>query len=261
MMHNQEQHTKNVIVRGLVIGEGTPKICVSMTGTTLEELHVEALALKNEGADLAEWRVDWFTQWTKDEMILKALSELRELLEEIPLLVTFRTQNEGGHSSITKEEYDHLYEVILSSGYADMIDLELFFDGSIVTKLIQRAKECGVKTVLSNHDFDQTPAEEELSSRLHQMETLGSDIAKIAVMPRSTEDVASLLKVTARCAETMKCPLITVSMGEKGAISRMAGQVFGSAVTFGTIGKASAPGQIPIKQLKLVLALIGDTKQ
>ena len=40
-----------------------------------------------------------------------------------------------------------------------------------------------------------------------------------------------------------------MSMGKLGVISRICGEVFGSAVTFGTAGKASAPGQLPANQL------------
>jgi len=92
------------------------------------------------------------------------------------------------------------------------------------------------------------------------MEQLGADIAKIAVMPRNSEDVAVLLGVTSEASETMFCPVITMSMGGQGVISRMAGQIFGSAVTFGTVGQASAPGQIPLDRLKEILTLIDSVQ-
>ena len=92
------------------------------------------------------------------------------------------------------------------------------------------------------------------------MEQLGADIAKIAVMPRRPEDVAVLLGVTSEAVEMMSCPVMTMSMGGQGVISRMAGQIFGSAVTFGTVGQASAPGQIPLDRLKEILTLIDSVQ-
>ena len=46
-------------------------------------------------------------------------------------------------------------------------------------------------------------------------------------------------------------PIVTMSMGKLGIISRLSGEIFGSSITFGTISdKVSAPGQIGIKELK-----------
>ena len=36
-------------------------------------------------------------------------------------------------------------------------------------------------------------------------------------------------------------PIITMSMASNGMISRLSGEVFGSCLTFGAAGKASAP--------------------
>ena len=247
---------KTVDVRGLRIGEGIPKICVSLMGKSPEELNRGAKELAVSGADLAEWRVDWFEGWKEPSELLEALKQLRSGLGELPLLVTFRTRNEGGEAEITGEQYNKLYEIVVTSGYADLIDLELFFDSVVISDLISLAKNYGVKTVLSNHDFERTPEKEELIRRLKNMEQLGADIAKIAVMPEKPADVAKVLEATATASNELSCPVITMAMGGKGVISRMAGQIFGSAVTFAAMGKASAPGQVPLEKLKEVLELV-----
>jgi len=249
---------KIVEIRGVRIGEGIPKICVSLMGSCKEQLEAEAIALREAGADLAEWRVDWFEEWTDPKQLIDALQAIRSGLGGLPLLVTFRTKAEGGQQWISCDQYEALYQTVLTSGQADLIDLELFLDETVIRKLIHSAKEAGVTTVLSNHDFQKTPEREELRNRLKRMELLGADIAKLAVMPRSGSDVADVLAVTAACAEEMQCPIITMAMGGKGAISRMAGQIFGSAVTFAALEKASAPGQIPLHQLKEVLHLVAS---
>ena len=45
-------------------------------------------------------------------------------------------------------------------------------------------------------------------------------------------------------------------MAGTGVISRICGEVFGSALTFGAAGKASAPGQMGVQDLNTVLGLL-----
>ena len=128
---------------------------------------------------------------------------------------------------------------------------------SVLEKVIKTAHECGVKVIASNHDFRKTPPKEELIARMRKMQELGADIPKIAVMPQSTEDLLTLLSAT---EEMRRCyadrPVITMSMAGTGLISRLCGEVFGSALTFGAVGKASAPGQINVNELERVLDII-----
>ncbi len=88
------------------------------------------------------------------------------------------------------------------------------------------------------------------------MQELGADIAKIAVMPESTQDVEVLMDATATFTKYASVPAIAMSMGELGLASRTTGERFGSAVTFGTAGKASAPGQLPATELKEILETV-----
>ena len=48
-------------------------------------------------------------------------------------------------------------------------------------------------------------------------------------------------------------PVITMSMGTLGAVSRLCGEAFGSAMTFANPGAASAPGQVPLDVVNEVL--------
>ncbi len=76
-------------------------------------------------------------------------------------------------------------------------------------------------------------------------------------MPRSRADVLTLLSATEEMARRWADrPIITMSMGGDGVVSRLCGEVFGSAMTFGTAGQASAPGQIPVEELRVVLNIL-----
>ena len=81
-------------------------------------------------------------------------------------------------------------------------------------------------------------------------------------MPQLKEDVLSLLAATLEMSEHYaKGPVITMSMSGAGVVSRLAGETFGSAVTYGAVGKQSAPGQVDAASLKKVLDVIHESLQ
>lgn len=190
------------------------------------------------------------------ETLPDILKELRGYLGDTPLLVTFRTKREGGEQEISPEAYAQMYRVVLESGMADAIDVELFFDRETAVSLIEAAHASGQKVILSNHDFQKTPPKEELVRRLKSMQELGGDIAKIAVMPQSSADVLILLEATEEAHRKLSVPVVTMSMGAVGVVSRLLGETFGSALTFGMAGQASAPGQVPVEDLRSILQKI-----
>lgn len=248
----------SVRVRNIVIGEGTPKICVPIVGKTSEEIVNEAASFADLDLDLVEWRVDWFEGIEDTDAVIEVAKQLGETLgADVPVLCTIRTAGEGGEAAIDVEHYCALNRALISSGAVDLVDVELLLGDDVMTDLVAHAHEHGVAIVASNHDFDATPTREEMIARLKHMQDLGADILKIAVMPNSHRDVVELLAATEEMANDHATqPIVTMSMSGKGAISRMCGEVFGSAITFGCASKASAPGQIDVNDLRTLLTLI-----
>ena len=246
-----------VKVRNIEIGAGIPKICVPIVGVTREEILAAAENIKSTKADVVEWRVDWYEDifdFAKTEATMQAL---REALGEMPILFTFRTSKEGGEKAIETETYVELNQNAAKTGLIDLVDVEAFTGDEAVKAVVETAHANGVKVIASNHDFHKTPAKEEIVSRLRKMQELGADILKIAVMPQNKKDVLTLLAATEEMAsEYADRPIITMSMSETGVISRLSGEVFGSALTFGAVGKVSAPGQMGIEDLTTVLGLL-----
>ncbi len=246
-----------VKVRNTVIGEGMPKICVPIVGVTKEAILDEAKAITKLPADVVEWRIDWFENVFDFDKLVDVLKDLRGVLGDMPILMTFRTSKEGGEKAIEDEVYADINIKAAQTGYVDLVDVEVFTGDEIVKKIIDGAHAAGVKVVASNHDFFKTPDKDDIVGRLRKMQDLGADIPKIAVMPQNKKDVLTLLAATEEMAnEYADRPIITMSMAGTGVISRLAGEVFGSALTFGAAAKASAPGQMGVEDLKQVLTLL-----
>lgn len=252
-------------VRGRKIGSGRPKICVPLIAAELSELEAKIKQFDENTFDLLEWRADFFKALDSEEAMLEAGAKLRSRFPKLPLIFTIRTAEEGGEADICKEDYIRINHAAAASGLFDFVDVEWArgkecFDAIRVDKdclnSIRSDKEACEPTryILSNHDFKETPPASELIRRCISMDTYGGDILKIAMMPNSFEDVTALLSATAALKNgRVHKPLITISMGQMGVISRIAGEYFGSAITFGTNGEASAPGQIPAMELKRLL--------
>ena len=239
-----------VRVRNLAIGAGMPKIIVPLTGKMPADLLKQARRVKQApGVDAVEWRVDFYEHALWPAQILAALKVLRTALEDIPLLFTFRTAKEGGEVEIGKEDYYALNLAAARSGLADLVDVEMD-TGDGVADHIAALHACGVKVIASKHDFQKTPADEDLTVWLERGWELGADIPKLAVMPESQGDVSRLLNVTRALWEKHQKPLVTMSMGGMGTVSRIEGERYGSAMTFGALGQVSAPGQIPVEELR-----------
>ena len=246
-----------VTVRGISIGAGRPKICVPVLGSCEAEVLASAQTAMDCRPDVVEWRLDWLHNPEEWDGLSQTLVRLRSLLGNTPLLCTFRSAREGGERELAPDCYVNLLCRIMRTGNADLVDVELFSGDDVVRKVVDCARETGVATVGSSHDFHQTPPEQEIVSRLERMAELGCDIAKIAVMPQNPRDVLTLLSATEQMhSEHPEVPIITMSMGQLGLVSRLCGEVFGSALTFGAAGQASAPGQAPVRELRQVLNLL-----
>ncbi len=246
-----------VIVRNIKIGEGKPKICVPIVEKTTPQIITKAKEISKCCIHVAEWRADWYEDVKSQEKVIKTAGMLREALGEIPLLFTIRTMQEGGELQISPEKYKEINLAAAGSGFVDLVDVEAFMEEGTVKDLIEKIHKAGAKVIASNHDFEKTPEKEEIVRRLLYMLQSGADIQKIAVMPRCKEDVLSLLSATAEFSEKHKdCPIVTMSMGAEGMVSRIVGEVFGSALTFGSVGKTSAPGQIAADKLAGALDMV-----
>lgn len=245
-------------IRNITIGEGIPKICVPLVGKSHDEILNGARLLTGVYADLVEWRADWYQDVFSIGKVMEILIELKEILQDRPMLFTFRTKAEGGEKELTEEQYVELLQEIATTGLVDLIDIEVLgYSEKAVKAMILAAREANVLVIGSNHDFEKTVSKQELIKKLCKMQELEADILKLAVMPCCKQDALTLMEATIEMKEQYADrPLVTMSMARDGVISRIAGEIFGSDITFGSVGRASAPGQLPAEELRQVLSIL-----
>lgn len=249
---------KTVKVKNIEIGTGIPKICIPITGENREEILRELEEIRRQKPDLAEWRVDCFREDEKRWEILKTISDN---LGEIPLLFTFRTHREGGNREISFQDYVKLLKEASHTGLLDLIDVEVFFCEEQTKALIRELKREGVWVVASSHHFQNTPSEEKMEEIFRRMEELGGDLLKLAVMPENALDMLKLLEASVKAKEERARPVIAMSMGRTGILSRLCGEITGSSVAFAAGLRASAPGQIPMDKMRELLREIHEVQE
>ena len=246
-----------VWLRNIEVGAGRPKVIVPIVAATKEEILAKAKSPLQLQFDVVEWRVDFFQSALETDCVLEVLADLRTVLGDIPILATFRTKKEGGEREITSRQYTDLNTAMARSGLVDAVDVEILSGDDVVEENIRSLHQAGVKVVGSSHEFGFTPTQEELVARLCKEQEMGCDILKVAVMPQCPKDVLTLLAATEEmCRQYARQPVVTMSMSGQGVISRLCGEVFGSAMTFGAVGQISAPGQIQVEDLNRVLQII-----
>ena len=249
---------KILTINGLSIGSGMPKVVVPIVAKSYQEIISDTKTIADSKPDLVEWRADFFDEVLNLDKLIETLHAVHEILRGIPIIFTIRTSNEGGNLEIDTESYTKLLASVASDGAAELIDIELFQISD--ADFIDQIHQLGSKVILSNHDFHQTPDKIEIISRLLKMQEFGGDLLKIAVMPNSISDVVTLLDATSEVANnSIVNPLVTMAMGPLGAITRVSGEYFGSALTFASVGKTSAPGQMPIGALRICLEVLHES--
>lgn len=244
---------KTIKIKNIVVGEGIPKIAVSIMGNTKEKIKENMEKIDLRKVDMIEWRADYFEDVFNLEKVLEVLEYLRYKFIDKPIIFTFRTKEEGGEREIELDYYTILNKTVASSGNVDLVDVQICLDSNTVKQNIYNIHEENILVIGSNHDFLKTPKKEDMIETLKLGEDMGADILKLAVMPHNTEDVLDLLSITSYMRKLAKRPIVTISMGSLGVISRISGGTFGSSITFGAIDKGSAPGQISVDELFNIL--------
>lgn len=243
-------------VRNVTFSASAPVIVVPLLAGDPAALGEEAARARAAGADCLEWRVDHFRSFPEPDKTAAALAAIRAAAGDLPLLATLRTEAEGGQAIADEPGYLALVRALVDLD-VDLVDIEV--RRTHAREAVAAAHAAGVPVVGSRHAFEGTPPEDAIVAALAHAETIGADIAKVAVMPADDLDVLTLLRATARRFASAHVPLLAIAMGRRGALSRVVAPAFGSCATFATVPDAagvdhpSAPGQLSIADARAAL--------
>ncbi|ARB78305.1 MULTISPECIES: type I 3-dehydroquinate dehydratase [Staphylococcus] len=200
--------------------------------------------------DIIELRID---QWQTDidRLLQDNLEQLVTLSFKPQILVTYRTESQGGQGVLDEQNYLALLKRLAKVQGIDMVDVEwhnhLPFD--IYHQCISHLKAQHKAVILSHHNFQHTPESEALHFIFYKMSQFPADYLKLAVMPENQSDVLRLLDVLSITAQSVDQQVIGISMSSLGVISRTAQGLFGGTMSYGCIDTPKAPGQIQVTQL------------
>ena len=223
-------------------------ICVPIVSLVWFGILAEARRIVEAPVDMAEWRLDYFAG--QPEEIPAVIRELKEILGEKKLIVTLRSTDEGGEENGDRFDYFATIREIIEQGMADYVDIELEKDEDKLHEMIVLAQSSYTKIVGSYHDFEKTPDEEFIIAKLEEAHDEGCDMGKIACMAETAADAERMLVATGKFhKEFPSFKVATMAMGRPGYVTRLYGGLYGSCMTFATMGKASAPGQRSVEEV------------
>lgn len=227
-----------------------PKICVSLTEKEPALILKVAKEMAASNADMVEWRLDYVSDEIGLEEVLSLLQKLHDILAGKELLVTLRTHFEGGVVHVSRECYRQIYLSLLETGLVDWLDIEANLPLAWFDDVLVQAKKQDCQIIASYHNFLETPSNAYLETLVLDFMKIKPDVIKVAVMPKSEEDVWRLLHWNQQELERLgSIKMIVIAMGELGKISRLVGGITGSWLTFSSFSKMSAPGQLKFEEV------------
>lgn len=223
------------------------KLVVSIMPRTLEKAQ-QLDRSRYDGADVIEWRADFLD---KNE-ILTVAPAVFEKFAGREILFTLRTRGEGGQIDLTSEEYLAIIQDIQSIYHPDYIDFEFYSHREVFEQMLEFSN-----LVLSYHNFQETP--ENMMEILSELTSLSPKLVKVSVMAHNEQEVLDLMNYT-RGFKTLnpEQDYVTISMGKIGKISRLTADLTGSSWSFASVGEESAPGQIPLENMRRIRELLNE---
>jgi 3-dehydroquinate dehydratase I len=212
---------------------------------------VAVIASLRDFAEIANLPVEYFDICElRLDLLYGTLRETEALSRGIksPKIVTVRDPGEGGANALPEAARVELFEQWLP--HCDLIDVE-FRNLDRYSELIERAEANEKQVIVSYHDFLSTPPVERLQEMLDSGGISDSRIFKVATNVSCWQDIEALVRFVQGNATVR---VAAVGMGEFGKLSRLILPRLGSALVYGSLSVAVAPGQWPVAELARILA-------
>ena len=218
------------------------KTCVSIAEKTPYKIK-QTLKIALKKSDYVEVRLDFL----KIEQIPETLEIIKKDLNKI--VCTLRPKTEGGKFPGNEKERVAILKLIAEyNPFLLDVEFNTLKRNSSLRKYLKSTK---TKLLVSWHDFKKTPSSTELKKKMNQMSKFSSNV-KIVSTAKSTNDSNRMLELYSKKGRNN---LISFAMGDLGRISRILCLYLGSPYTYVSLGKAIAPGQFSVDQVKRITNL------
>jgi len=224
----------------------TIRICVSVLPKTVAEALQLVQRAEKRGADLIEVRLDNLREHDQ-------LSDITGL-SRVPMIATSRSVKCHGKFRGSETERKQILLTAAGNGF-EYIDVEL--SDPQLEGIVSDVHGMGAKSIVSFHDFNQTPSLSQMEETLRKEIVSGADVCKVVTTAKSVEDNLTVLNFLSKACKSAKT--VCFSMGELGKISRILSPIFGSFFTFATLerGRETASGQLTIQEMMAVYEALG----
>ncbi|MFZ1218705.1 MAG: type I 3-dehydroquinate dehydratase [Chthoniobacterales bacterium] len=192
--------------------------------------------------DLFELRLDFLARHLPD--VEKAIARL-----PAPLIITARHPREGGSNQLSARKRHVLLRRFLP--HASYVDIELRSAGKFVAVLAE-ARAKGVGTIISFHDFDETPSRPRLDEIARATRSLGADLLKIATRTDTQAQFSRLLEFFLETS--VQLPIAAMGVGRLGRTARRALLKQGSILNYVHLGRTRIGGQPSLSQIRRWMA-------
>lgn len=232
---------------GYLIGSNIPK--------NLPEWQKFVKDAEDEKSTALEFRGDGWDYKGEPELPFEKICSCTDL----PLIVTIMPKFEYPDSKFPFGEEErrellyHAIDVLSEKERAQYVTIELNAD-KILDDIISRLMERGVHSIVGHHEFSITPPQRVIRGTIREEKAVGADVAKVGYMANNGFDALNTMNplVDTGFRESIGIPMITLSMGKYGRLSRLVSAEHGFG-SFGSVGPATAPGQYSIREMREIL--------
>jgi len=224
----------------------TLRVCVSVLPETVTEALKLVEKAENRGADFIEIRLDTFREYDK-------LSNI-PACSKLPMIATNKSVKNHGKFLGSETERKQTLLNAAEKGF-EYVDLDL--STSELESIVNDVHSMGVKSIISFHNFNETPSLPKMEEILKKEIVGGADVCKIVATAKSVEDNLTVLNFVSKASKSAKT--VCFCMGELGKTSRLLSPLFGGFFTFASLerGKETAAGQLTIQEMRAVYATLG----
>lgn len=247
--------SKELIIKNHKLSSDKVKVCVPIVASTYESAVESVKKCVEAGAPIIELRADYFDFLNNTDVLNEFFNDIMEVTKDTVVLFTIRTDVEGGEFSFDESLYRELLILAAGSEVVDIVDVETTHIES-PTHFVNQLHENGTVVLASHHNFNETPELLDILDIFDALQETGADILKMALMPENADDVIRALKAANMANEECDSLIVMIAMGEIGKITRIAGSFVGSCMTFASLAKTSAPGQLDYNDINTILNIL-----